>query len=110
MRANGEQAAAFMDAFAVALHVSPHDLNSQYALAERVHSSGMRGNNAESAALNEWALECLLLFKVSFGAVLFAPSCLPLSTILFDLILVCLLTGSESVLRLLSVGTQDRPK
>jgi hypothetical protein len=59
--------AASSVAFAMALHASPHDLNSQYALAERVHAS--RGERAQggagSAALYKWAMEFLVLFKVS---------------------------------------------
>ena len=70
LQAEEVESAAYIDAFAVALHASPHDLNSHYALAERVHAS-WRGRSqqqsrgdAGAAALYKWAMELLALFKV----------------------------------------------
>lgn len=66
LRAAEVEAAAYLDAFAAAVHESPHDLFSLHALAERVSASqeSMTTATESSACLRQWAEDCLALFKV----------------------------------------------
>jgi hypothetical protein len=62
LKAAEEESASYIDAFAAALHASSHDINSLYALAERVHAS--QRTSTESDFLYKWAMDTLALFKV----------------------------------------------